>query len=143
MTSASQICVLTLAVMRAVATRKLSPDACFEHSIKSLSQLHEAGVPFLTGTDSYQRRQAPAGFAHVKTFVEGLGLLSRFAMSNLEVLQTATIMSARCFGWRDRGMIELAKRPDLVLISGNPLEDWQGPRTVEAIWCSGVMRSIQ
>jgi imidazolonepropionase-like amidohydrolase len=91
-----------------------------EKELEVAGMLHKAGVPFLAGTDT------PAG-VHI---FPGFSLheeLQRFVAAGftpLEALQTATLNPARFFGMEEQlGTVEKGKLADLVILSGNPLED--------------------
>lgn len=58
--------------------------------------------------------------------------------SNIDVLNAATKNPARYFALSDRGVIKEGRRADLVLISGNPLEDIRATRQILKVWCGGV-----
>jgi imidazolonepropionase-like amidohydrolase len=97
-------------------------------------RLHEAGVPFLAGTD------APAGIALIPGFTVHAEL-ERFVaagLTPLEALQTATINPAEFLGrMRDFGTIEKGKIADLVLLDSNPLEDIRSTRSIQAVVANG------
>jgi imidazolonepropionase-like amidohydrolase len=78
-----------------------------------------AGVPIMAGTDLGARDIYPGYSLH-----EELGLLSKAGLSNLSVLQAATINPATCMGEaKERGTIERGKMADLVIVEGDPLTD--------------------
>jgi imidazolonepropionase-like amidohydrolase len=62
-------------------------------------------------------------------------------MSSVEALRTATGTSAKRFGFKDRGVIEMGRRADLVLVKGRVDEKlemlWEGEGIV-GIWKAGL-----
>ncbi len=113
-----------------LATRK----KFIEKELEVVGMLHNAGVPFLAGTDT------PAG-VHIFPGYSLHEELQRFVAAGftpLEALQTATINPARFFGMEDQaGAIEKGKFADLVLLSANPLEDIANTQKIAAVILNG------
>ena len=96
--------------------------------------LHDAGVPFLAGTDT------PAG---VYVF-PGFSLqqeLQRFVAAGftpLEALKTATLNPAIFFGReKELGTVDTGKFADLVLLDANPLTDIRNTQKISAVVVRG------
>ena len=71
-----------------------------------------------------------------------LELYVQAGMSPMEAIQCATIVSARAMNLdHDSGTIERGKRADLILVEGNPLEDFASLRRVARVIESGRMYS--
>jgi len=68
--------------------------------------------------------------------------LEEAGLSNLEILRGATSEVARVFGLRDRGVVEVGKRADLVLLGGDPLGNIRETRNVRRAWCGGVEAKV-
>jgi len=105
-----------------------------DKELEIVGMLHKAGVPFLAGTDT------PAG-VHI---FPGFSLheeLQRFVAAGftpLEALQTATLNPARFFGMEDQlGTVQKGKLADLVLLSGNPLEDIANTQKIAGVIVDG------
>ena len=105
-----------------------------EKELEVVELLHQAGVPFLAGTDT------PPG---VYVF-PGFGLheeMQRFVAAGftpLEALQTATLNPARFFHMENQlGTIEQGKLADLVFLDGNPLDDIRNTQKVVAVVANG------
>ncbi len=105
-----------------------------EHELAIVKKLHEAGVPFLAGTDT------PAGV----DVIPGVSLhheLERFVAAGftpLEALQTATLNPAKFLNkTKDFGTIEAGKVADLVLLKENPLVDIRNTRTIAGVVADG------
>ena len=105
-----------------------------EHELDIVRKLHQAGVPFLAGTDT------PAGVDVLPGFSLHLEL-QRFVAAGftpLEALQTATINPAKFLGkTSDLGTVESGKIADLVLLDANPLGDIANTRKIEAVFANG------
>jgi hypothetical protein len=101
-----------------------------QHELEIVRRLHQAGVPFLAGTDT------PAGV----DILPGFSLhyeLQRFVAAGftpLEALQTATINPARFLGKEaDFGTIGPGKIADLVLLDANPLDNIANTQKISAV----------
>lgn len=94
----------------------------FSKLLEILENLHSNGITLLPGTD------AMPGFALHKE-------LENYVKAGIpanEVLQLATIVSAKNVGMEDRlGSVEKGKMADLVLVDGNPVENISDIRRVE------------
>lgn len=104
----------------------------------SVAALHRAGVPILAGTDAHVEPTSPVSVKHGETLHQELELLVEAGLSNLEALQAATSLPAKYFELHDRGVIEVGKRADLVLLTRNPLDDIKNTRSISRVWCAGV-----
>ena len=63
---------------------------------------------------------------------------ARGGMSELDALETATISAARSLGMDSEiGSLEVGKLADLVILTGNPLENIQNTQTVETVVLGG------
>jgi amidohydrolase family protein len=105
-----------------------------QHELELVRRLHQAGVPFLAGTDT------PAGV----DVLPGFSLhyeLQRFVAAGftpLEALQTATINPAKFLGEEsDFGTIAPGKIADLVLLDANPLENIANTQKISAVILAG------
>jgi imidazolonepropionase-like amidohydrolase len=103
----------------------------FDKELAIVGALHREGVPIVAGTD-----QAVPGFSlhrEIELYVQA-------GFTPMEAIQAATIVSARAMKLdKELGTVEKGKRGDLIVISGNPLEDIHNTRNVEYVITNGTM----
>ncbi len=96
-----------------------------------LKALDAAGVPLVAGTD----KALPAHSLHRE-----LELYVKAGLSPAEVIRIATRGAAEAMGLADEaGSIAPGKRADLILVDGNPLQDFTALRRVERVVTAGRM----
>lgn len=107
----------------------------FEKLAQIVGGMQRAGVPILAGTDAaWYQPYTYAGFS----LHDELGLLVRAGFTPAEALQSATINPARFLNMeKNLGSVEAGKLADLVLLSGDPLEDIANTRKIEAVVVCG------
>jgi hypothetical protein len=94
----------------------------FDNMLKMLKVLHANGISFVPGTDDFP------GFALHRE----LELYAKAGVPNKEVLQKATIISARLAGKESElGTVEVGKKANLVLVQGDPVKNISDIRKVE------------
>ena len=96
-----------------------------------MGALHRAGIPIVAGTD----QAVPGHSLHreIELYVEA-------GMTPLEAIQAATIVPARVMGLdKELGTIEVGKRADLIVLSGNPLDSIHNIRKVEKVVSRGTL----
>jgi imidazolonepropionase-like amidohydrolase len=105
----------------------------FQEKLDILYLMHQNGVKFIAGTDTYFP-YCPPGFClhgELELFVEA-------GFSPLEALQTATINAALFNGSEDSlGTVEVDKIADLVLLEANPLDNIQNTKKINAVIYNG------
>ncbi|MEP5637181.1 MAG: amidohydrolase family protein, partial [Maribacter dokdonensis] len=106
----------------------------YEASKKQVAIANKLGVPIMAGTDvtdSY----VFAGFSlHDELFD-----LTTSGLSNLEALQSATIVPAKFSNQiNDYGTIEIGKKADLVLLDKNPLLDISNTKSINGVLINGI-----
>ena len=85
-----------------------------------VGELHAAGVPLLAGSDAV----GPHGVLPGSSLHEELSLMVQAGLTPYEALRTATVNAATYLNAdQEFGRIAEGLRADLVLLSGNPLED--------------------
>ena len=97
--------------------------------------MQAAGVSILAGSDSGPFNS----FIYPGASLQGeLELLVQAGLTPLQALQTATINGAKFMGVAGRtGTIALGKDADLVLLTGNPLENIANVRRIDAVISRG------
>jgi imidazolonepropionase-like amidohydrolase len=105
-----------------------------EKELEVVRAMHEAGVPFLAGTDTAAGVYVFPGFSlhdELENFV-------RAGFTPREALQTATLRPAQFLAMEDRlGRVEQGKLADLVLLDANPLDDVNATRRIRAVVAGG------
>jgi imidazolonepropionase-like amidohydrolase len=94
-----------------------------------IAALDHAGVTIVAGSDT--------GLVAYGLHRE-LEIYNEAGLTPLEVIQLATIGSARAMGLdRDSGTVEAGKRADLILVDGDPLKDIKNLRRVTRVVADG------
>lgn len=105
-----------------------------DKELEVVGMLHKAGVPFLAGTDTPPGVYIFPGFS----LHEELQRFVAAGFTPAEALQTATVNPARFLGIEEEtGTVEQGKRADLVLLSGNPLQDISNTQKIAAVIVNG------
>ena len=106
-------------------------EKIFQKDVAIVGALHRAGVPIVAGTD----QSVPGHSLHRE-----LELYVQAGFTPLEAIQSATTVPAHVMGLdKELGTIETGKRADLILISGDPLQDIHNTRNVEYVITNGTM----
>lgn len=96
-------------------------------------KLHRAGVPLLAGTDAPEPQVTPGFSLH-----QELELLVESGLTPAAALQAATLNNATALRQQEAlGSIAAGKFADIVLLSGNPLDDIRNTRSIEIILRGG------
>lgn len=137
------VSVPTLIMMRTVASiaERLPTHGAgsdYAHARSTVSTLHRAGVKILAGTDANTAPASPAQVQHGEALHEELRLLVEAGLTTVEALRSATVVPAEFFGFTDRGVIEVGRRADLLLIDGDPTQDIAATRAIRSVWVAGV-----
>jgi hypothetical protein len=112
----------------------------FDKNIKLLlnliKELHDQGVPLLVGSDAFGA--LVPGFAPHQE----MQLLVEAGLTPFQVLQAATVNSARYLGEYDRaGTVEVGKRADFILLEKNPLDNIKNAADVRGVFTHGRWHS--
>ncbi|OJJ03947.1 hypothetical protein ASPVEDRAFT_43417 [Aspergillus versicolor CBS 583.65] len=139
MVQEGRLSIPTLTMMKRVSVKR----GKYAHCHDTVAALHRAGVPILAGADSNSAPGVPAHVAHGVSLHEELELLVNCGLSNCDALRAATELPASYFRLHDRGVVQVGRRADLVLVRGNPLEDIRATRNIERIWIAGKELGIE
>jgi imidazolonepropionase-like amidohydrolase len=105
-----------------------------DKELQVVKQMHDAGIPFLAGTDTPPGVYIFPGFS----LHEELQRFVAAGLTPLEALQTATLNPARFLGREnDLGMIEKGKVADAVLLDANPLDDIRNTQKIAGVVTNG------
>jgi imidazolonepropionase-like amidohydrolase len=100
-----------------------------QESLSAVKALYDAGIPIVPGTD----KGVPGFSLHRE-----LELYVQAGLTPMQAIQTATIVPARVMGLdKESGTVEAGKRADLILVNGNPLEDFSALRKVTRVVTNG------
>ena len=96
-----------------------------------LRALYAAGIPIVAGTD----KAVPGHSVHRE-----LEIYVQAGLTPMQVIQLATSGAARVMGMdREVGTVEAGKRADLILVQGNPVENFADLRKVVRVVSKGRM----
>lgn len=113
-----------------LATRK----RFVEKELEVVKAMHDAGIPFLAGTDTPPGVYIFPGFS----LHEELQRFVAAGFTPMEALQTATLNPAKFLGMDDRlGTIEKGKLADMVLLDANPLDDIANTQKIAGVVVNG------
>lgn len=105
----------------------------FAKMVDVVGRLHKAGVRIVAGTDGYGLE-----------LVRELELYQQAGLTNVEALQTATIIPARMTGMADKaGSIAVGKTADIILVEGDVSKDITNLRHVTTVFLDGYRLDAQ
>ncbi|MFN8582056.1 MAG: amidohydrolase family protein [Gemmatimonadaceae bacterium] len=105
------------------------------HVLEYTKLLYDAGVPLTAGTDMSNPWTVPGASFHRE-----LQLLSAAGIPNLEVLRIATRNGAWSLGLETEiGSVAVGKVADLVVLTGDPVQDIQNTRRIAYVVQGGVV----
>lgn len=112
-----------------------SADSAVDWNFSLVQALHAGGVPIGAGTDTPIAQAIPGYSLHTE--------LERMVDSGLSArtaLAAATLRPAEFFGKQDQmGSLKVGQQADLVLLSGDPLQDIRNTRAIEAVVLHGEL----
>jgi len=77
----------------------------------------DLGVKIVTGTDAGSSVTGPDAYFDELLFMEDVG------MTPMQVIQASTRVAAECLDLKDRGVIAVGRKADLLILPSNPLDD--------------------
>ena len=105
-----------------------------EKELEVVNAMHQAGIPFIAGTDTPPGVYIFPGFS----LHEELERFVAAGFSPLEALQTATLNPAKFLGRENElGTIEKGKLADMVLLDANPLDDIRNTQKIAGVVANG------
>jgi len=109
-----------------------------------LNELHHAAIPLLLSTDA---GTASMGIVPGFSIHDELSILVENGLTPYEALATGTINASKVVeamnGKNDFGTIEEGKRADLILVTGNPLENVANAKKILGVMAAGRWYSKQ
>ena len=102
-------------------------------------EIWKQGAPFAVGTDS----QAIGGITYGFSVHEEMLELKNLGLSNLEVLQAATVNAHVVLGEPGGGTLQEGRRADMLLLNSNPLEDIWNARDIAGVVANGRWLSME
>lgn len=107
----------------------------YEKNLQAFRAARSAGVRMLAGSDLTVLTARPGAALHAE-----LGLLvSELGLSELDALRAATVWPSDWMERPDLGRLEPGALADLVLLSGDPLEDISNTRKIRAVIAAGKL----
>lgn len=132
----------TLVMMRGVSEKMgmltQGPGPGLHNALSAVAALDAAGVNIIAGTGVNSTSSGAFSPVRGHSFHDELELLVAAGLSPAQALQSATVNARGLFGLRDRAIIALGKRADLVLIDGDPLADIAATRGIHSVWVAGI-----
>ncbi|KAF2724388.1 hypothetical protein K431DRAFT_241501 [Polychaeton citri CBS 116435] len=117
-------------------TRYAREESNVQAGYEQTRALREAGVDIVCGTDVSPNF---AGLHFGLSMHHEMWLyVHRCGFSPTEALASATSVSARRWRLADRGIIEVGKNADLLLVRGDPTDDINATRNIVGVWRNGV-----
>jgi hypothetical protein len=107
----------------------------FDKQLNVVGEMHRAGVPLMTGTDTAAPFLYPGFSLH-----DELTLLVQAGLTPMAAVQAATRNPAEFFGLLDSlGTVEQGKIADLVLLEADPIQDIRNTRRIAAVVIDGKL----
>jgi imidazolonepropionase-like amidohydrolase len=102
-------------------------------AMRNMKKLLSAGVPIAMGTDTGPPQRFQGYFEHLE-----LEYMVKAGMTPMQALLASTSTAARCLKAADQfGTLEKGKWADLLVLSGNPLDDVRNTRKLDSVWIAG------
>jgi imidazolonepropionase-like amidohydrolase len=102
-------------------------------AMRNMKKLLSAGVPVAMGTDTGPPQRFQGYFEHLE-----LEYMVKAGMTPMQALLASTSTAARCLKAADQfGTLEKGKWADLLVLSGNPLDDVRNTRKLDSVWIAG------
>jgi imidazolonepropionase-like amidohydrolase len=66
-------------------------------------------------------------------------LVKECGFSPQDAIRSATTLTAKVFGLKDRGEVAQGLKADLVLVDGNPVDDIDATLNIKSVWRDGIL----
>ncbi len=99
-----------------------------QHLTNDLATAKENNVKVVAGSDIVGDSKRPHGRNYMEIAAE-----AKF-LGNIGALQAATSMAAECLDLQDRGVLQVGRMADVVVVDGNPAEDIESLAPERVIW---------
>jgi imidazolonepropionase-like amidohydrolase len=110
------------------------PDFIWQNWAQIVKGLHDAGVPFMIGTDLTVPGILPGEAVH-----QEMAIWQDAGIPPADVLRSATLVPVRFMGLENRlGTVTAGKIASLVLVKGNPLEDVRNAQLIDGVFQRGT-----
>src|ERR1700758_3537711 len=109
----------------------------YEVALPNLKKLEDAGVTIAAGTDA-----GNIGTIHGPALFREFQLMKEAGLTNMQILQCATVNAAKLFGGETGahiGHIENGYFADLVILNSNPVEDIARASDIDTVIKNGVI----
>ncbi|CAH0051973.1 unnamed protein product [Clonostachys solani] len=112
-------------------------DATVRYAYETVRRLKAEGVPIIVGSDAV----GPGlGTAYGATVHQEMYLLVKeCGFSPQDAIRSATTLTAKVFGLKDRGEVARGLKGDLVLVEGNPVDDIEATLNIKSVWRDGIL----
>ncbi len=112
-------------------------DKTYEVALPNLKKLEDAGVTIAAGTDA-----GNIGTIHGPALFREFQLMKQAGLTNMEILQCATVNAAKLFGGdigAHVGKLDNGCFADLVVLKSNPVDDIAHASDIDTVIKNGVM----
>src|SRR5213595_3460899 len=109
----------------------------YDVALKNLKTLEKAGVPIAAGTDA-----GNIGTIHGPALFREFQLMKEAGLTNMQILQAATVNAAKLFGGDTGahiGKIDNGYIADMVILKSNPVDDIANASDIDTVIKNGVV----
>jgi len=108
-------------------------------NLLNLAKLIKEGINVATGTDA-----GNIGTIHASSYIQEIEAMKKSNISNIDIIKASTINAAKGFGLeKEIGSVTEGKLADLVILTGNPLDNLQNLNAIDEVIKSGKVLGIQ
>ena len=111
-------------------------DSFTEHSLETIQRAHEYGIRVVAGSDA-----GNVGLLAGPSMHREFAMMAEAGMSPGAILKAATWDAAQSLDLDKLGAVEKGYTADLLIIDGDPLDDWQNLANIEYVVTDGILFS--